>query len=47
MQTNNRDKFLSTDFGLKEFDVNSRKERVKRYRTKGDRYFILDNEKIL
>jgi hypothetical protein len=32
MQTNNRDKFLSTDFGLKEFNVKSKKERVKRYR---------------
>ena len=32
MQTNNRDKFLSTDFGLKEFNVKSEKERVRRYR---------------
>jgi len=32
VQTNNRDKFLSTDFGLKEFNVKSKKERVKRYR---------------
>ena len=32
MQTNNRDNFLSTDFGLKEFDVKSKKERIRRYR---------------
>ena len=32
MQTNNRDNFLSTDFGLKEFNVKSREERVRRYR---------------
>ena len=32
MQTNNRDNFLSTDFGLKEFNVKSIKERIKRYR---------------
>ena len=32
VQTNNRDKFLSTDFGLKEFNVKSEKERIKRYR---------------
>jgi putative transposase len=32
VQTNNRDKFLSTDFGLKEFNVKSKKERVRRYR---------------
>jgi hypothetical protein len=31
VQTNNRDNFLSTDFGLKEFNVKSRKERVRRY----------------
>ncbi|MBW2492293.1 MAG: transposase [Deltaproteobacteria bacterium] len=32
VQTNNRDNFLSTDFGLKEFNVKSKKERVTRYR---------------
>jgi hypothetical protein len=32
VQTNNRDNFLSTDFGLKEFNVKSEKERVRRYR---------------
>ncbi len=32
IQTNNKDKFLSTDFGLKEFNVKSEKERIKRYR---------------
>ncbi|CAB1059404.1 hypothetical protein D1BOALGB6SA_4166, partial [Olavius sp. associated proteobacterium Delta 1] len=32
IQTNNRDNFLSTDFGLKEFNVQSKKERIKRYR---------------
>jgi REP element-mobilizing transposase RayT len=32
VQTNSRDKFLSTDFGLKEFNVKSKKERIKRYR---------------
>ncbi|MEN8779524.1 MAG: transposase [Desulfobacterales bacterium] len=32
VQTNNRDNFLSTDFGLKEFNVKSKKERVRRYR---------------
>jgi putative transposase len=32
LQTNNRDNFLSTDFGLKEFNVKSKKERIKRYR---------------
>ena len=31
-QTNNRDNFLSTDFGLKEFNVKSKKERISRYR---------------
>jgi len=31
-QTNNRDKFLSTDFGLKEYNVKSKKERFRRYR---------------
>ena len=30
--TNNRDNFLSTDFGLNEFNVKSKKERIKRYR---------------
>jgi putative transposase len=32
LQTNNRDKFLSTDFGLKEFNVKSEKERIRSYR---------------
>jgi hypothetical protein len=32
VQTNNRDKFLSTDFGLKEFNVKGEKERIRRYR---------------
>ena len=32
MQTNNKDKLLSTDFGLQEFNVGSEKERVRRYR---------------
>jgi len=32
IQTNNQDSFLSTDFGLKEFNVQSKKERIRRYR---------------
>jgi putative transposase len=32
IQTTNRDSFLSTDFGLKEFNVKSKKERIRRYR---------------
>jgi putative transposase len=32
IQTENKDKFLSSDFGLKEFNVKSKKERVSRYR---------------
>ena len=32
VQTNNRDNFLSTDFGLKQFNVKSEKERIRRYR---------------
>jgi hypothetical protein len=32
IQTNNKDNFLSTDFGLKEFNVPSKKERIRRYR---------------
>ena len=32
VQTNNQDNFLSTDFGLKEFNVKDIKERIKRYR---------------
>ena len=32
MQTNNREHFLSTDFGLKKFNVKSKKERIRRYR---------------
>ncbi len=28
----NKDNFLSTDFGLKEFNVKSKKERIRRYR---------------
>ena len=32
VQTGNKDNFLSTDFGLKEFNVKSEKERIRRYR---------------
>ena len=32
IQTNNKDRFLSTDFGLSEFNVKSEKERVRCYR---------------
>ena len=32
VQTNNRGNLLSTDFGLKEFNVKSKKERIRRYR---------------
>jgi hypothetical protein len=32
VQTNNQDKFLSTDFGLNEFNVKSEKERIRSYR---------------
>ena len=32
IQTNNQDNFLATDFGLKEFNVKSKKERIRRYR---------------
>jgi len=32
IQTNNKDGFLSTDFGLKQFNVKSEKERVRLYR---------------
>ncbi|MGB9442616.1 MAG: hypothetical protein WCB15_32060 [Desulfobacterales bacterium] len=32
LQTSNRDNFLSTDFGLMEFNVKSEKERIRRYR---------------
>jgi REP element-mobilizing transposase RayT len=32
VQTNNRDNFLSTDFGLNEFNVKNEKERIRRYR---------------
>jgi len=32
IQTGNKDHFLSTDFGLKEFNVKSQKERIRRYR---------------
>ena len=32
VQTNNQDNFLSTDFGLKEFNVKNKKERIRRYR---------------
>ena len=32
LQTNNKDNFLSTDFGLKEFNVKSPKQRIRRYR---------------
>jgi len=32
IQTGNKDDFLSTDFGMKEFNVAGRKERIRRYR---------------
>jgi len=32
LQTNNRDNFLSTDFGLKEFSIKNEKDRIRRYR---------------
>ena len=32
LQTKNADGFLSTDFGMKEFNVHSEKERIRRYR---------------
>jgi hypothetical protein len=32
MQTQNKDQFLSTDFGLKEFNFKGPKERIRRYR---------------
>jgi len=32
LQTENKDQFLATDFGLKEFNVKSKKERIRRYR---------------
>lgn len=32
LPTQDKDPFLSTDFGLKEFNVKSRKERIRRYR---------------
>jgi REP element-mobilizing transposase RayT len=32
IQTENKDQFLSTDFGLKEFNVKSQKERIRRFR---------------
>ena len=32
IQTENKDKFLSTDFGLKEFNIKNKKERIRRYR---------------
>jgi putative transposase len=32
LQTQNKDRFLSMDFGLKEFSVKSQKERIRRYR---------------
>jgi hypothetical protein len=32
MQTGNKDKFLSTDFGMREFNVRGEKERIRRYR---------------
>ena len=32
LQTDNKDQFLSTDFGLREFNVRSEKERIRRYR---------------
>ena len=32
LHTQNKDQFLSTDFGFKEFNVKSEKERIRRYR---------------
>ena len=32
LQTENKDQFLSTDFGLKEFRAKSKRERIRRYR---------------
>jgi putative transposase len=32
LQTENKDQFLSADFGLKEFNVKGKKERIRRYR---------------
>ena len=32
LQTQNKDRFLSTDFGLEEFNVKNEKERIRRYR---------------
>ena len=32
LKTGNKDHFLSTDFGLKEFNVGSKKQRIRRYR---------------
>jgi putative transposase len=32
LQTDNKNQFLSTDFGLKEFNVKTEKERIRRYR---------------
>jgi len=32
IQTENKERFLSTDFGLKEFNIKSKKERIRRYR---------------
>jgi len=32
LQTRNKGRFLSTDFGLKEFNVKNKKERIRRYR---------------
>ena len=32
IQTENKDQFLSADFGLKEFSIRSKKERIRRYR---------------
>jgi len=32
LQTDNKDNFLSTDFGMKEFNVTDKKEKIRRYR---------------
>ena len=32
VQTKNKDNFLSTDFGLNEFNIKNQKERIRRYR---------------
>ena len=45
IQTNNQDNFLSTDFGLKEFNVKNKKERIRRYH-RNRNYFRSSRAKI-